>query len=310
MENAYIKNFGMVYSFKQITFDESLISLYQNNAKLMSSRDYALLRILTGDNYVYSKKGSFTKEALLSSKEVSLLVLDSPLQNIAFARMVDQADQRGEYTQFRDKEQFNKYLNQAEKDIKKEPEKRKVLFLPSAKGFNISRTENFDFARELFKDKAEPYLKFLENSRYEINSIQFYPVSKKVINKFINPILTELWFSELHSIDGFSLDGGESLGYWKTEDFSYPLGPPDEHRFWRGNRVLGVESLRSRENSNGLQHNSILEVAGPSRNFSGVKLNYSKKNLEKYSKILEEVKLGKLPNSKLEKVLGFFEKLK
>ena len=204
-----------------------------------------------------------------------MLVLDSPLQNIELAKQAVQANKSGNYFQSEDNELFKKYLNQAEKDLKKAPEKRKVLILPSDENFDISRTQNFDFARGLFKDQAELYLKFLEDSEYKLNSIRFYPVSEETRNKSENPIITELWLCGL-ACDGWSVLSGY---YWDLSG---------------SNRVRGAD-LRSRE------------ATEPSQKIAKT---YSQRELERYSRILEGVKSGKLPNSKLEQVLGFFEELK
>ncbi len=269
-----VKGLGNVHTFEK-PFDEALVSLRKN--KLISSRDLAYARRITGEDSNLSQNGSYTREAPLYSKDVSLLVLDSPLQNIKLAKKAVQANREGNYFQLEDKELFKKYLNQAEKDLNKEPEKRKVLILPSDENFDISRTENFDFARELFKDQAELYLKFLEESKYEINSIRFYSVSKETVNKSENPIITEMWLCRLVSINWSDLNG-----YYRILYVNY--------------RVRGVASSRSRE------------ATEPRKNFA--KLPYNQREIERYSQILENVKTGKLPNSKLEKVLTFFDRLK
>lgn len=274
MKTEHIKGIGNIYTFEE-SFDDALILLEQNNAGLMSSRDLAYGRMQTGQDSNLSQYGSYTRESPIYSKDVSLLVFDSPLQNTKLAKQAVQANRQGNYFRLENKELFKKYLNQAEKDLKKTPEKRKVLILPSDKEFDISRTQNFDFARGLFKEQAELYLKFLEESRYKLNSIKFYPVLKKTINESENPIITELWLYRLVGDDRSDLYGnGRNL------DNYY--------------RVRGVE-LRSRE------------ATEPSQKIAK---NYSQRELENSLKILTRVKSGELPNSKLEKVLEFFEKLK
>jgi hypothetical protein len=195
MATENIKNLGNVHTFEE-PFDKSLVS-FNPKTKLISSRDNAFLRILTGEDSVYSQHGNYTRESPIYSKDVSLLVLESPLQDIELAKKAVEANRKGNYFQLDDKELFKKYLNQAENDLKKSPEERKVLILPPNGNFNISRTENFEFASGLFKDQAESYLKFLEDSKYKINSIKFYLVSKETISQSENPILTEMWFCGL-----------------------------------------------------------------------------------------------------------------
>ena len=58
-----------------------------------------------------------------------------------------------------------------------------------------------------------------------------------------------------------------------------------------------------------------LRVRGVYKNAEGTQKNskdllHTKKEFEKYSKLIQEVRNGNLPASKLEEVLGFFEKLK
>ncbi len=279
MAPEYIKKFGKVSTFEK-PFDSALISLKQNKEKLITSRDNAYLRILTGQDSVYSQNGNYTRESPIYSKEISLLVLDSPLQNIELAKQAVQANRNRNYFQLEDKELFERYLSQAEKDKKKAPEKRKVLILPSDETFEISRTKNFEFARGLFKDQAELYLKFLEDSKYKINSIKFYSVSKKTINKVENPIITQMWLCRLGSGVRSDLGG-------------------DDRSLNDNVRVRGVASSLG-----------IREATEPNKNLSRMKLNYSQRQLERYSKILEGVKSGKLPNSKLEKIIEFFNELK
>ena len=48
---------------------------------------------------------------------------------------------------------------------------------------------------------------------------------------------------------------------------------------------------------------------GTSQKISG-KLPYTQRQLDKYSKIISEVRQGNVPSSKLEEVLDFFERLK
>jgi len=226
MASEYVKGLGNVHTFEK-PFDEALFLLNQNKAKLMSSRDLAYGRRITGQDSNLSQNSSYTRESPTYSKDVGLLVLNSPLQNIELAKQAVQANKAGNYFQLKNDELFKRYLNQAEEDLKKVPEKRKVLILPSDGVFDISRTQNFDFARGLFKDQAELYLRFLEDSKYKINSIKFYPVSKDIVNQLEKPILTEMWLCRLGVDVRSDLNGCDrSLS--------------------RIDRVHGVESLRSR----------------------------------------------------------------
>ena len=113
METEHIKGLGNIYTFEK-PFDEALVLLKQKNAKLISSRDFAYGRRIAGQDSNLSQYGSYTRESPIYSKDVSLLVLDSPLQNIELAKQAVQANKSGNYFQSEDNELFKKDLNQGE----------------------------------------------------------------------------------------------------------------------------------------------------------------------------------------------------
>lgn len=223
MLEGSIDGLGNIHTFKE-RFDESLSLLKQNNAKLISSRDLSYARIkagktsylldkysITGENSYLLSNNFYTRESPIFSKDISLLVLNSPLQDMRLAKEIVLAHRSSHYLQLYDKEFFQNYLEQAENDLKKEPEEREVLILPPNDGpeflrFEISKNKNFDVARGLFKDQAELYLNFLEE-KYKIPSIYFYPLSNMEIKLLKNPVITELFSCGFNENNSFELSG-------------------------------------------------------------------------------------------------------
>jgi len=102
-----------------------------------------------------------------------------------------------------------------------------------------------------------------------INSITFYTISPDYVDEQNNPITTELWFRDLDGRSG--LGGVRYLGY---DDF----------------RAFGVREV----SAEGTQ-----KILLPSK----------QKEIKDYVNILEGIKDGKIPNSKVEKVIKGLERL-
>ncbi len=183
-------------------FDMALEALKRKGAKVITSRDFAYARRCTYINSL--KDGGCTREGVIYGKnQAPLVVMNSPLLNQKLAVRATQANREGEYFQLKDKKRFESYLRQADADAKKEPEKRKVLTLPSRTSFTISPIENWDIARGIFKDQAEPYFNYL--GKHRINQITFYTVDSLDVDNSENPIATQMW---LHRFE-FSVLGGD-----------------------------------------------------------------------------------------------------
>lgn len=265
-QEADIKGLGKILR-AGAPFDESLEDLKAKGVKVITSRDLAYARINNSTSSL-SGNGSYTREGCIYGKnQAPLVIMNSPLLNQKLAVQATEANRQGNYFQLQDKKRFEGYLRQADKDSKVEPEKRKVLTLPSRTNFTISPTQNWDIARAVFKDQAEAYFNYL--GRNKIDSITFYTVNPSTVDNSENPIATQSWLYGLGGVDGSGMVGnGRDLDI--------------------GDRVRGVLS----------------ETSEASR-----VLPYSRKELAEYYQIVQGVKEGNLPASKLEKVLRFFKKL-
>jgi hypothetical protein len=188
-------------------FDEALEQLRLSEVRYpITAKDLAYSRMQKGKRSPLCSNGSYTREGFLYAKDSPvLLALASPLLNLNLAREATQANRDGKYFYTEDNQVYDKAMAQAEKDKEREPEKRKVLILPSRDNFSISRTENFEVLQGLLKDQAEKYLEF--NGQ----NIPVYLVGKDAVDNQSATLLTQLWFRNLDYRSG--LHGNWSLGY-------------------------------------------------------------------------------------------------
>ena len=207
---AKVEGLGRVYEV-EAPFDKALQSLKSLGISPISLRDLVYARIKEGSISSLSNDGSYVKQGIISGRnQLPLIVENSPLLNRELAIEAVASSGDGEYFRLQDKGRYEKILIQADQEKKKDPEKRKILILPSMTNFTISRTENFDIARGLLKDQAEKYLSFLEKDK-GISVINFYVIDPHIVKKSENPIITQLWLGSLGNKSGF--DGCRSLYY-------------------------------------------------------------------------------------------------
>ncbi len=246
-------------------FDEALPALKQSGCKYpISARDLAYARMEKGKEHSLNTNGSYTKHGFLYLKgENPLVALNSPLLESSLAIHATQANRDGRYFSTPNEQMYEKFAKIAEQDKSKEPEKRRVLVLPSSQNFTISQSQNFDVLRGVLKDVAKQYLEF--NGQ----DIPVYLVGDDVVGKQKGTLLTQMWFRWLDSDNRSALDGN----YW---DLNYI------------DRVRGVSSA-------GEATQKVLP--------------YTSKDIKRNLQIAEGVREGKIPASKLEKVINFLQGL-
>ncbi|MDP2925397.1 MAG: hypothetical protein Q8N99_03430 [Nanoarchaeota archaeon] len=205
-------------------FEEALEQLKLSEVKYpITTRDLAYSRMQKGKRSSLSSNGSYTREGFLYVKDNPVLVsLASPLLDLRLARKATQTNRTGYYFSIQDTQIYDRAMVQAEKDKSEEPEKRKVLILPSREDFAISRTKNFELLQGLLKDQTEKYLNFNEQN------ILVYSIGKDIVDKQSGTLLTQLWFS--------SLD-------YRSELVGYSRNLSDPNRM-RGVRVNGAEGTQ------------------------------------------------------------------
>jgi hypothetical protein len=209
-QEADVKGLGKILR-AEVPFDQALEALKAKGVRVITSRDLAYARANNSTSSL-SGNGSYTREGCVYGKsQAPLVVMSSPLLNQELAVQATEANRKGNYFQLQDKKRFEGYLRQAEKDAKVDPEKRKVLTLPSRTNFTISPTQNWDTARAIFKDQAEEYFNYL--GKNGINQITFYTVNPSTVDNSENPLSTQMWLCRLDcgrsglSGNGRDLDG-------------------------------------------------------------------------------------------------------
>ncbi|MBI2451815.1 hypothetical protein HYV50_01915 [Candidatus Pacearchaeota archaeon] len=240
--------------------------------KPISLEQLAEARIKSGAKSSLSTEGSYVKEgAIYVPNQAPLFVRDSPVLSNAKEATQAHRENREFYLDAKT------YLEQAEEDKTKEPQKRKILILKQRDDFSVP-TDKFgenETALWAFRDNAEKYGEFLRENG--INNWNVCLVGEYYVDKQEKSFARQLWLRRL--------DGGSGL----SDD--YGLLDCDDP-------VCGVCAEGASE-----------KIFSPSKT-SKDSSPYTQKELEKYTKIVEGVRKGNLPSSKLEKIEEFLEKLK
>ena len=172
---------------------------------------------------------------------------------------------------FSDSEQvYERFANQAEEDKSKDPEKRRAVVLPDNKPFQVSSKVNVDVFRHIFGKAGEDYLQFIGK-----DSITVHPVDVHNVDAQDETILTQEWLGELGN----------------------------------GSYVDGLDrNLNLRGTVRGVQRTG---VASSQKNAStGSITQYSTKQLDRLIKVMQGVREGELPASRLEREIKFAESLR
>jgi len=255
-----------------VPFDEAVTVLRQVGCRYpISVKDLALARMEKGKSHSLSQNGSYIREGVLYFQDAQpILALNSPLLDLGLAKQAVQANREGRYFSTQDGKMYEKFAKLAEQGKNQEPEKRKAFYLPKA---NCTLTkEDADFNNILRSlFKGEKAVdNYLE---FNGQGIPLYVVDPSTVKAQKGTLLTQLWFRDLDS--GSGLDGS---GYLYDDD-----------------GVRGV--LRDSERA------TASEV-------KPTKMPYTPSQLTQMSKLIQGVRAGNLPASRLEKVAEFLGRLK
>ncbi len=241
--------------------------------------ELAYTRIQTGKQSSLCNNGSYISAGFSYLKEeLPLFSFNSPLLNQELAEKAVKANRNGNYFTTLDKILYIKQREIAEMDKTKDPEKRRVLILPERKNFVISPTENQKILYAIFNSRNNKIPvedlagKYLKFLNQD--NILVNLIDPKTVDSLEGTVLTQAWLYGLGGRSGLG-GGSRSLKY--------------------GSRVRGVQKETAE---------------GSLQNIKNIKLPYSPKEIKKYSDLIQKVRKGDIPNSKLEKVIIFLDKLK
>ena len=273
-----VKNeIGRIYLLS-LPFDRA-IEAKPDKSELITARDLAYARILSEPQSSLWQNGSYIREAVAypdSMKDKSLFIRVSPLLNHKIAQKTIKAHRQG--SEYFNDDLVSKQLEIAEKDESKPVQERRVLIVPHRRCYDIpvNKMCKSDEAVWLFKDKTEKYAERLSNQNISSFPIYFSGNSDK---NFLN----QLWLG--------ILDGGSGL-----DGDDWDLGYYDQSRWVLREAPIGAEPHKN--------FRSNIEKS------SKIVLPYTQREIDKHLKLVNGVREGKLPASKLEEVAGFFGKLK
>ena len=249
-----------------------LTNVQDSKGRIITPRNEAYARLQTiGEKDIGKSYGTRTSAGFEHAKEQFPLVrLRSQLLNKSLAEKAVAANNNGNYFSTQTTKEYEQSLEEAEEEMKKEPKDWNVFTLPSRSKMTMSNTENWNVYEAFLNDQAKPY--------FELNGpITIYPVDEKTVDAQDGTLLTQLWFGSLDCGSGFN-GGSRSLHY----DY-------DRARWVRKKSATGTQKIFSPEE---------------------IKVPYTQREITKNVDILQGVRDGNLPASKLEQVVAFFGKLK
>ena len=272
---ATVKGVGRVVEVSR-NFYDNLNALRENFAKVISGRQEAIARMETaGTENIGRSYGTYLNSGFEYAKgQMPVLRLKSRLLDPKLARLAVEANKQSRYFSTGDTQFYEESLKQAEKEVKegREPWKRQVIVMLSRDLFAIKSDKNFDVLEFELRDPklAKQYFEFNGS-----NPMNVYLVDKSTVDVQDGTLLTQVWF-------------------WNLGNRSDVIG---------GSRFL----------SNAYRVRGVLPTAeGRTQKIpSSIKSEpYTPKQVGKIYDLIQGVKEGKLPASKLEKALSFLESLR
>ena len=253
-------------------FYNGLLALKEAGAHLITPRNEMRARMVTdGKENIGKGCGTWTAAGFEYAKRSDVLLrLNSRLINPRLAEKVVEANRQRSYFSSTDTRFYDKTAEQAEQDKNKAPEERKILILPSRTTFQITPQNNMEVLNFLLRSSE------LAKQYFEFNGstpITTYLVNNDVVNSQDGTLMTQLWLCGRGGDDRSGLDG-----------LSRDLDD--------SGRVHGVRE-------SGQTGEASLQKVLP----------YTLREVEKYVKIVQGVRGGKLPASRLEQVATFLGKL-
>ena len=101
-------------------------------------------------------------------------------------------NRRGRYFSTPNKRLYEKFFQQAQEDVSKDPRERRAVFMPSDNQFEVSQTQNLEIFELLRLNQA--YLDFVKQI-----SLSFFPISQETLKGYSGTVPTQLCFSGLCS---------------------------------------------------------------------------------------------------------------
>ncbi len=255
-------------------FDEALEVLGKN---LISTWRLANARMQTDKANSLNTYGSYNGEGFVyAAKSEPLIVRASPLLDSKLARKAIEANRQGRYFTTEDRKLYDEQRAIAEKNKDKEPFKRQAIILPSRGNFEISSELNAETFEFLFGKDGKKYLSFVGR-----NNLTVYLVDPSTVDSQNGTLLTQSW---LHRVVLGSVVSGDNryLGYYyRVRGVCAPLG------------ALTSEASSAQKISR-----------------DKVKVPYTSRQLDKMAEVLDGVRQGNLPASRLEKVAQFIQNLR
>lgn len=192
-------------------FDKGYHLIASRNGKIITGRDLAHGRIQTGAGHSLSQSGSYIREGILYDTKGEarplLLSVSSILENTKKATQAH----RGDKEYFPTEKTVETYRNQAEEDMNKNPEDRRVLILAQTENFEIP-TDRFNEEETtlwLFKDQAKAYGDYLKVNG--IKKMLVWLVGKSYTKDQKKPFERQLWLHRRFR--------SELVGYYRRLDY-------------------------------------------------------------------------------------------
>lgn len=251
-------------------FYSCLQSLKRKKADLISPRDEAYAGIHT------SEKEDIGKSCGTWTTFGFEYAKDSQPLLRRSSRLLDKKLAKLAVESNRNRKYFSTQTRQEYDDSLRQAEQDKRMSLSERQVLILPHREVFEASSDILEfslqDLAGEYYKFNGN-----NPIKVYPVNKDVVDSQDGTILTQLWFSRLGGRSDFGGNGRD---------------------LYVGGRARGVRRVESAE--------------GTEKKFLEEKriLQYTERQLNQYINIVEKVRQGSLPASRLEKVAEFLSGLK
>jgi len=177
-----------------VNFSEALKELKSRKIrqKIIPLRQNAQLRIQEGPEAYISQNGNYVREGCIYHQgEDGILVPDSPfLTNSKMLQSAIEENRRGRYFSTQNKRLYEKFFQQAQEDVSKDPRERRAVFMPSDNQFEVSQTQNLEIFELLGLNQA--YLDFVKQS-----SLSFFPISQETLKGYSGTVPTQMWFNGL-----------------------------------------------------------------------------------------------------------------
>jgi hypothetical protein len=178
---------------------ELIVKLSDQDARLISARDEAYIRIKTaGKENIGNVEGTNVICGCEYLKgKIPLLTRESRLLDPKLASQAIEVIKNDKYFSTGSTREYEESLAIAKEDESKNPKERRVFILPSYKDFTINRRKNFEVLEFLLQDLAEEYYQFNCSE-----SIKFLLLNPNIFSesKYNGTILTYTYFCSIGNL--------------------------------------------------------------------------------------------------------------